>query len=353
MYNAFYYEDNYYLLPSTFTNYYSFLNTLQQEILPTELDVIPLKEDHGVRNFSVIKGRSMAPYFLRGYHDDPCRIVITNTDNIFPVQAEVYSQEEYNTKLRELILKTCQGCLRYKPLSNRVQSLNGHFEELSLDGVCLFRQETKPSPRVFRDHLFSFGGFYMHFNYFNNSAEEMSDNLKTWFYLRYSKAELIDGAAHKELILTGRKNELLTPIVTTAISAYLDSITNHAYTIQYVNPITDIPEWFDNVISEDQKSAFQKECKKYGVSLGVLEYDSGVAEKIRKSLQPLVDHFWMFPLFQTEGKEYYLLADTPSVLKELRYRSPMLQAYHTRIGIYGQYGNKSYDISFDMPSVEL
>ena len=93
--------------------------------------------------------------------------------------------------------------------------------------------------------------------------------------------------------------------------------------------------------------------KKYGVSIGVLEYDADAAEKIRKSLKPMADHFWMFPLFQTDGKEYYLLADTSYVLKELRYRSPMLQSYHTRIGIYGQQGNKSYEISFDMLCSEL
>ncbi len=353
MYNAFYYEDNYYLFPNIFPDYCSFLDAVHNGPLPMELHAIHLREDHGVRNFSVTKGRSMAPYFLLGYNDALCSIVITNADNIYPVQAEVYSQEEYNAKLRELILKTCPGCLRYKPLSNRVQSLNGHFEEMSLDGVCLFRQETKPSPRVFHDHLFSFGGFYMRFNFFDKSASEMLDELKTWFYVRYANAELIDGGAHKDLILTGRKNELLLPILTNAISNYLEGITNHAYRIRYIDQLSDIQKWFDNAVSDENKLTFQKECKKYGVSLGVLKYDSDVAEKIRKSLQPLVEHFWMFPLFQTDGKEYYLLADTSYVLKELRYRSPMLQSHHGRIGIYGQQGNKSYKISFDMPCDEL
>ena len=351
--NAFYYEDNYYLLPNKFPDYSSFLDAVHNGTLPMELHAIPLREDHGIRNFSVTKGRSMAPYFLRGYNDAPCSVVITNADNIYPVHAEIYSQEEYNAKLRELILKNCPGCLRYKPLSNRVQSLNGHFEEMSLDGVCLFRQETKPSPRVFHNHLFSFGGFYMRFNFFDKSASEMLKELKTWFYVRYANAELMDSGTHKELILTGRKKEILLPVLTNAIADYLNSITNHAYSIRYTDHLTDIQEWLDNAVSDENEITFQQECKKYGVSIGVLEYDADAAEKIRKSLKPMADHFWMFPLFQTDGKEYYLLADTSYVLKELRYRSPMLQSYHTRIGIYGQQGNKSYEISFDMLCSEL
>ena len=149
MYNAFYYEDNYYLLPNTFPDYNSFLNAAHNGPLPMEVHTIALREDHGIRNFRVVKGRSMAPYFLQGYNDAPCSVVITNADNIYPVHVQICTQEEYNAKLREQILKSCPGCLRYTPLSNRVQSLNGHFGEMSLDGVCLFRQETKPSPPNF------------------------------------------------------------------------------------------------------------------------------------------------------------------------------------------------------------
>ena len=193
----------------------------------------------------------------------------------------------------------------------------------------------------------------MRFNFFDNSASEMLKELKTWFYVRYANAELVDSGTHKELILTGQKNELLLPILTNAISDYLSSITNHAYSIRYIDQLTDIQEWIDNAVSYENELTFQQECKKYGVSIGVLEYDADAAEKIRKSLKPMTDHFWMFPLFQTDGKEYYLLADTSYVLKELRYRSPMLQSYHTRIGIYGQQGNKTYEISFDMLSSNL
>ena len=99
------------------------------------------------------------------------------------------------------------------------------------------------------------------------------------------------------------------------------------------------------------REAFQKECKKYGVSIGLLEYAPQATEKIRRSLKPLIDHFGMFPLLQKEGKEYYLLADTPYVLKELRYRSPLLQTFDTQISVYGQQGSHRYGISYRMPCV--
>lgn len=348
MYNAFYYEDNYYLLPEAFSTYEELVDALHNSPLPFEIQAVALREDHKLRNYSVTKGRSMAPYFLSGYHDIPRKFMITNAEDVYPAKVEVYSQEEYNAKLREIILKTCPGCLRYKPLSNRVQSLNGHFEEMGLDGVCLFRQETKPSPRVFRDHLFSFGGFYLRSNFFVISAAEMLDKLK-WLYVRYADAKLCDLGAEKELTLTGKKKELLLPVVTQAISEYVEKISGHAYHIRFTDPVSDIKSWLRSVVTESNKEAFQKECKKYGVSFGVLHYAPHSAEKVRKSLKPLLDHFWMFPLLQEEGTEYYLLADTANVLKELRYRSPLLQTYQAQMDVFGQYGNTHYGISFDMP----
>lgn len=349
MYNAFYYEDKYYLIPNEFSDYQGFMEALHNGQCPSQIQTVALLEDHNICNYSAVKGRSIAPYFLSGYNDALGTVTIKNTEDVYPVQVEIYSQTEYNAKLREKILEVCPGCLRYKPLSNRVQSLNGHFEEMGLDGVCLFRQETKPSPRNFHDHLFSFGGFYMRFHYFTRSASEMLDMLRERFYVRYAGGELYDFGERKELILTSRKNELLLPVLTDAISNYLSSITNEAYCIRLMDPIPDIRAWIDYALSVQQKDAFEKDCKKYGVSIGILEYMPEAAEKIRRSLKPLLDHFWIFPLLQEDGKEYYLFADSTYVLKELRYRAPLLQAYGAQVDVCGQYGNMRYTVSFEMP----
>ena len=79
--------------------------------------------------------------------------MIDDPSDAFPVEVELFTQKEYNGRLREVILNFCPGCMRYKPISNRVQSLNGHFEEIALNSVCFYRYESRPSPRVFRNNF--------------------------------------------------------------------------------------------------------------------------------------------------------------------------------------------------------
>ena len=150
IYQGFYYKEQYMLLPKGFETFDAFMADLRSKELPARYETEVLVDDHHARNYTVIKGRSMAPYFLSGYHDDPCTIQITYPDEVYPVQVELMDQTEYNTRLRELINGYCPGCTKFKPLSNRVQSLNGHFEELPLDGTCLYREEIKPSRRSMR-----------------------------------------------------------------------------------------------------------------------------------------------------------------------------------------------------------
>lgn len=348
MYNAIYYEGTYYLLPTEFDDYEMFIQNLHEQTLPAKYRMIELREDHKARNFSVIKGRSMAPYFLSGYHDEPSMVTIENRENVYPVHVEVMDQTEYNAHLREVINRVCPGCLRFKPLSNRVQSLNGHFEEMTLDGVCMFRQESKPAPRCLHDHLFSFGGFFVRFDYASKNAEEMHDNIKQWFYARYADALLEEKDGNKVLTLQCKKKELLTPILTNAISRYIEEISEGTYHIRLAEEFNCTENILREILLDQNSETFQKECKKYGISLAVIEYDWQASEKVRNSLKELEEHFWIFPLLQTEGKDYYLFADTAYVLKELRYRSPLLQAHHTSVSIFDQYRSCSYQVSFDM-----
>lgn len=353
MYNAFYYQENYYLLPQGCTDYRDFLGEVSKGPFPVPVQAVLLRENHGLRNFSVQKGVSMAPYFLSGYNDLPGTVMISDLSDLYPVQVEICTQEEYNGLLREKILEYCPGCLRYKPLSNRVQSLNGHFEEMAPDGVCLFRQDAKPSPRAFHDHLFSFGGFYRQFDYQNLPAQEMQQRIKQWFYVRLAGAELHEEDGRKILTLALPRKELLLPVILDAVSRYLYGITGGRYRICHTGPIQDMKAYLDSVLSEANRETFQKDCKKCGVSIGVLEYAPEASDKVRRSLKPLVDHYWMFPLYQEAGREYYLIADTSHVLKELRYRSPMLETFQSKISVYSQYGSRRYDISFAMPATQI
>ena len=353
MYNAFYYKEDYYLLPEGCTDYREFLAEVSKGPFPVILQTVMLRENHKINSFSVQKGVSMAPYFLSGYHDLPGAVVISDPEDIYPVRVEIYSQAEYNAMLREKILEFCPGCLRYKPLSNRVQSLNGHFEEMAPDGVCFFRQDTKPSPRAFRDHLFSFGGFYKQFGYYDLPAPEMQQRIKQWFYVRLAGAEICEEDGHKTLTLTLPKKELLLPVLVDAISRYLHGITNGQYRIRHTAPVSDMKAYLDSALSEANRELFQKDCRKCGISIGILEYAPEASGKVRRSLKALVDRYWMFPLYQEAGREYYLIADTCQVLKELRYRTPVLETYRSGISVYSQYGNRRYDVSFAMPGREI
>lgn len=348
MQSAIYYNDMYYLLPEEYRDYDMFVKDLREKNLPAQYQMVALFENHNARNFTVIKGQSMAPYFLSGYHDEPRPITIANPEDVYPVNVEVMDQSEYNAKLRDVINRVCPGCLRFKPLSNRVQSLNGHFEEMTLDGVCLFRQESKPAPRIFHEHLFSFGGFFKHFDYAKDDAKEMHDHIKQWFYVRYADAVLHEESSCKTLTLHCKKNELLVPILTNAISKYLDEISNDTYHIRLSEDRAFSESTFEELVNERNAEVFRKDCKKYGISLAVLEYDDYAAEKVRHSLKPLFEHYWVFPLLQAKGKEYYLVSDTSYFLKELRFRSPLLQTYHTHVSVFDQFKNTRYQISFDM-----
>lgn len=353
MEKGFYYRGNYYLLPPGYESYDEFRNMLRNSSRPVAVEAVWLQEDHQVQNGSVTKGISIAPYFLSGYHDEPQSVTIEEPSEVYPAPVEVCDQMEYNARLREKILEHCPGCLKYKPLSNQVQSLNSHFDEMSLDGVCMLRQETKPSPRSFHHNLYSFGGFYMRFNYFDRSATEMAENLKESLYTRYSSAELQDQEQRKLLTLGCGKKELLLPIVTGGVSSYLMHITKGKYLIRLAEPITDIRAMVENVLSPENGETFAKECKKYGVSIGVLEYNREGKEQVFRALEDMLRHFKMFLLYEEEGKASFLLSDTSCVLAMLRYHTPILRSLGAKIRVYSQYGNREYGIDYSMSFREL
>ena len=159
---AFYYRERYYLLPQG----YSSIKELRSEMenMPARIRLQALSEDNHIHS-NIEKGVSIAPYFYSEYGFAEEDVLIEDVSDIYPVEVELFTQAEYNECLRKVILEYCPGCLRYKPISDRVQSLNGHFEEISLNAVCFFRQNSKPSPRVFRRNLFGLGGLWNHFDF--------------------------------------------------------------------------------------------------------------------------------------------------------------------------------------------
>lgn len=349
MANAVYYNELYLLLPNEYPDFASFKAFLDNAQMPVDVSMVVLREDHRIPYWSVRKGESIAPYFLSGYHDEPSLVRFQDSENVYPVTVEIMDQDTYNTRLREVINGYCPGCKRFKPLTNRVQSLNGHHEEITLNGVCFYRYETNPSPRDFHSNLFSFGGFFKRCNWQNEDSATIKEKL-AYLYLRYKSAELTESNGQKTLTLECKKGELLAPILTQFVSEYVTSVLDENYIIALKEEFACTEEYLLKVLSTDNQEAFRKECKKYGVSIGVLEYDASAADRIHASLNELEAHYHMHPLVCTPGKNYYLFTDTSYVLKELHYRTPILEAYGASVAVYDQYSNTRYRISFDMTS---
>lgn len=348
VYQGFYYLEQYMLLPEGFPDFDSFLADLKSRELPARYETLVLVENHHARNYTVIKGQSMAPYFLSGYHDDPCTIQITYPDQVYPVQVELLDQAEYNARLRELINGYCPGCIKFKPLSNRVQSLNGHFEELPLDCTCLYREEVKPSRREMHSMLFGLGGSLKRDKGRDHCEEDYLYTLKLYLYLRYESAELTEESGSKYLTVKCKKKDLLPPLLTNALNVYTSRVTPDACIIRPAVPYACTEETIHSLLAEKNRELYRKECKKYGVSLGCLEFNPGAQAEIKESLSELTKHYWLFPLVEQPGKIWYLVTDHSHVLKELRYRSPLLQAHHAKFTEYDQYDNLEYEIGFLM-----
>lgn len=337
----------YFLLPEDFPDFESFQAYLQSAQMPVTFQAVVLREDHKVPCWTVFKGESIAPYFLSGYHDEPSTVQICDASNVYPTSVEILDQDAYNARLRELIEGYCPGCKRFKPLTNRVQSLNGHHGEISLDGVCFFRYETNPSPRIFHELLFSFGGFFKRNRYAQLGPEEMREKL-SWMYLRFQSVDLQDTETGKLLTVECKKKELLAPILVPFLSEYLLGIGEN-YRIQAKTPCSCTEEMLQSLVSEETTDALRKELKKYGLSIGILEYDAAAAEKVRASLEDLEDHFYIHPLALSPGRDWYLFTDTPYVLKALHYHTPLLETYGTTVTVHSQNHTARYHVSFHMP----
>lgn len=353
VYQGFYYKEQYMLLPEGFADFDAFLADLKEKELPGRYETVVLVEDHHARNYTVIKGVSMVPYFLSGYHDDLCTIQIDCPEEVYPVQVERMDQAEYNARLRELINDYCPGCTKFKPLSNRVQSLNGHFEELPLDGTCLFREEAKPSRREFHTPLFFFGGAMKRSQGKNPDLDSLMYDLTSRLYLRYQNAELTDGASGKIITVSCKKKELLSPLLTNTLEVYTTNVTWETCIVRPAVPFICTEEAILDLLSEKKQENYRKECKQYGVSLGCLEFDPNAQEEVQASLSELVKHYWLFPLLEAPGKIWYLVTDHSHVLKELRFRSPLLHAHNATFTEYDQFDNLKYEIGFLMKRTQV
>ncbi len=121
--NAFYYKGRYYLLPDTSEDVKSFCENTD---LSLPLRLTRLKEN-----------LCMAPYFVKEEQVQE-EVVIDSKRHIYPVEVSVLDRAEYDTKLSEIVGKTCKGCMRF---GGNAEDVTGHHSEISLDGMCFEKQK--------------------------------------------------------------------------------------------------------------------------------------------------------------------------------------------------------------------
>lgn len=120
---AFYYKSEYYLLPPDCAAFPQFRERV--------VDGISLR----VRKLS--RRGCIPPYFIEEAISD-CVITLADCRRLYPVTVYILPRTEYETHLREAVLIKCPGCARY---GNDGEDLTGHYEELSLAGICLEREQ--------------------------------------------------------------------------------------------------------------------------------------------------------------------------------------------------------------------
>ena len=187
----------------------------------------------------------------------------------------------------------------------------------------------------------------------NPDLDSLMYNLTSRLYLRYQNAELTDGASGKIMTVSCKKKELLSPLLTNALEVYTTNVTWETCIVRPAVPFICTEEAILDLLSEKKQENYRKECKKYGVSLGCLEFDPTAQLEVKESLSELVKHYWLFPLAEQPGRIWYLVTDHSYVLKELRFRTPLLQAKDTTFTEYDQFDNLKYEISFLMKRTQV
>ena len=239
MVNAIYYQDAYLLLPPELPEFGAFLADLRSRALPATYRLLPLLEDNRVRHSHFSRGMCMAPCFLSGYRDEPLSVRIADPSAVYPVQVELLTQEEYNARLCTVVRECCPGCKNYTPISGDEASHAGHHEEISLNGVCSFRWETR--------------------------------------------------------------------------------------------------------------SALRKDCRRYGAALAELTWDGQDDGRVAASLALLERKALLSVLHAEAGRAFLLMLNVPMALKELRFRTPLLEAHGSALTVHSATHSRRCTISFDMP----
>lgn len=358
MEQGFYCVGQYALLPEGFSDFSEFRDWLMTQHFPLVVEAVCLHENNHDRSWPQEKGLCLAPYFLTGYADEPTYLTIPSPYAVYPAEVERMDQKTYNNRLRQIINEKCPGCTRFKPLSNRDISLNGHFTEMTLDGTCAFRCECKPFPRELQSMMWhcvsSFRGYmYDPPERQIPTAERVEDAIKTWLYIKLTSCTVENLEDGRYCFTVGHKKDEFMDLVFMALGEYIKYNAPDKYAM--VDPGNKIPdqETVDRWLSPENREKFEKAAKKYGFGIGYLHYLRQAESPVWMTLRPLVEDGLFYPLFRNDRGVCILICDIHRTLDRLRYHAPLLETCGTVIDVYSAYERSAYSVSREMEREEL
>jgi len=347
--SALYYKGKYFLPPDDFDSAEAFLTALAQQKLPVVVKAVLLQENCKVDVYSSYElGVSIAPYFITDYINGHGIVRIDDASDVWPTQVELLSQQQYNDRLREKVLGFCAGCRNFGGLTQNDSSLSGHFSEISLNGVCFYRYESRTAPYRLWLKLNSLPYAWKRDNYSGHSAETVLIGLKYGLGLKYDSAEIAEENGVRTLRLSVKKSSLILTAVTDLVSDFVRAHVDDHYRLALTGRVEAAADGIAQLLSEKKIASTRKELKKYGVAIGILEYDAQREAAAASVVDEMAQSGLLRILAAEPGRKICLFSSEPHALMQLRYASPVLQPCGTKIIMYGADGTRAYTISFDM-----
>ncbi len=314
-----------------------------------------LRENSEVKNRSEYElGVSIAPYFITDYMRKPEELPIEDVGQLYPVQVELLTQREYNDRLRAIVCSYCPGCRNFGSVDEHDSSLSGHFSEISLNGVCFYRYETRKRPMCFYEEMDVLCGRWKRFGAFERNIDDlMMADLKSSLKLNVVSGMLADEGYKRVLTLTAKKSTLLMTALVDALDGCVRTQVGSSYEVRLSERVEADEAAVLLMLSARKISATRKELKKYGVAVGILEYDPAKESEIARLMNRLTLEGLVYPLLAETGQYTCLLTGQGDALLRLRYCAPMLEAGGAKITVYDALKTAQYQISFDMEETIL
>ena len=345
--NAIFLRDSYFLLPDAFTTVEAFLADLQSRSLPAEYSLVPLLENNRIRCGALLRGQCMAPVFLSDVPDTAVPVTIHAADEVCPATVERIPMEEYDARLREVVLRVCPGCGGFSDIDDTPKSLQGHHREISLDGLCFFRWESIEPPLELAYSLRTLAEGFITDGLWSHRLTDIRHAIADCTGIsipRARRGEDLDGAHLLHLRLA--EDNILAPFVLSAADAVVSRRTHGAYRLLPADAPGVTP---DDLLLPENRAALQDACACCGCAVAEITWDGRDSWRIAESLERMCREDVIHILQLEPGRAILLVLDEASALQALRYRTPLMQRHGAVCTMYRPADVRRYTIAYDMP----